>query len=132
MATRVNQKYRESLSRRERFAIWVTNRIGTVECAIIFSGIGIGSIVGVITNNTLLALVCGSFSSYFLQLVLLPLIMVSQNLQQRHQEILAEKDYESDLRSEKLLSKMKDELIVIKERLYDIEQALLLDKDDKK
>lgn len=46
-----------------------------------------------------------------LQLVLLSIIMVGQNLQQRHAEFVAEKDYESDLRSERLLQEIRGFLL---------------------
>lgn len=62
----------------EKLAIWVTDRMATVWCAYIFSIIGIGSIIGVVTNNVTLGLVCGAVSSYFIQLVTLPLIMYTQ------------------------------------------------------
>jgi len=65
----------------KKLALWVTKNVGTIWCAYIFAAIGVGSLVGVITNNTLLAIFCGAISSYFLQLVLLPIIMVGQNIQ---------------------------------------------------
>ncbi len=46
----------------------------------------------------------------FLQLVLLSIIMVGQNLQQRHQMFLAEKDYESDLRSERDITRLESKI----------------------
>lgn len=75
-------------------ATGVTDRVATIECAILFLGIGIGSLVGVITGNTVLALACGAVSSYVLQLVLLPLIMLKQAVQDRHTDARAETDHE--------------------------------------
>src|SRR5512146_360900 len=40
-------------------------------------------------------------SSGFLQLVLLPLILIGQNLQGRHSELRAQHDYETNVRAEK-------------------------------
>ena len=40
-------------------------------------------------------------SSGYLQLILLPLIMVGQNLQGRHAELRAEHDYETNIKAEK-------------------------------
>ena len=74
-------------------ATWVTDRVASIECAILFLGIGIGSLVGVITGNTVLALACGAVSSYVLQLVLLPLIMLRQAVQDRHTDARAEVDH---------------------------------------
>ncbi len=110
MAIHINKQHKNTLSKQEKIAIWVTDRIGTFTCAVIFAGIGIGSLIGVITNNTILALAFGAVSSYFLQLVLLPLIMVSQNLTQRHQELLAEETYEAaikdDINTEEIIKKL--------------------------
>ena len=100
------QQHLERLNGKERFALWVTNHVGTVECAIVFALIGIGSIIGLITNNTALALVCGAVSSYFLQLVLLPIIMVGQNLQNKHSELRAELDLKVDQDSEGILKEI--------------------------
>ena len=40
-------------------------------------------------------------SSGFLQLILLPLILIQQNLQSRHDELRAQHDYETNLKAEK-------------------------------
>ena len=74
-------------------AAWITERVGTMWCAYVFTGIGAGSLVGVITGNAVLALACGAISSYVLQLVLLPVIMVGQRVQQAHSDARAEQDH---------------------------------------
>jgi uncharacterized membrane protein YhiD involved in acid resistance len=70
----------------EKIALWITKHVGTMTCAYIFLVIGIGSLVGIITGNTTLALACGAISSYVLQLVLLPIIIVGQNLNSKKTE----------------------------------------------
>lgn len=110
MAHPATIEHYELMSKREKFADWVTNHVGTLECAIVFAGIGTTSIYGILTGNILLGTALGAFSSYFLQLVLLPLIMVSQNLQQRHAELLAEKDYEADSESERNLIRLESKV----------------------
>jgi uncharacterized membrane protein len=87
----------ERLSVNDRIAVWVSANVGTMICAYIFAFIGVASIVGVLTNNTLLALVTGSLSSYFLQLVLLPIIMVGQNVQSRHSELQADEAFKTTM-----------------------------------
>lgn len=90
----VNQQHQaEHLSFNARLALWISSHVGSMVCAYIFAGIGIGSLVGVLTNNTLLALLCGSFSSYFLQLVLLPILALGQNILGRHAELQAEEQF---------------------------------------
>jgi len=50
-------------------------------CAYVFSIVGALGIEGALTNNVGLVLIIGSISGYFLQLVLLPIIIVGQNVQ---------------------------------------------------
>lgn len=97
-------------------ATWVTDRVATIECAILFLGIGVGSLVGVITGNTVLALACGAVSSYVLQLVLLPLIMLKQAVQDRHTDARAEIDHETLGHTTEVLATIDrklDQLLVI-------------------
>lgn len=76
-------------------AVVLTKSVGTMLCAYIFAFIGVGSLIGVFTGNVFLALVFGSISSYFLQLVLLPVIIVGQNVLNRKQELQAEEQFET-------------------------------------
>lgn len=80
----------------KRFNDWlalkITKYVGTMYCAYLFTVIGIMGITGALTNNVKIVLVVGAISGYFLQLVLLPIIMVGQNLQnhqhkERHEEL---------------------------------------------
>ena len=71
----------------------ITGAVGTMYCAYLFAIIGIMAIVGAFTGNVGLVLIVGSISGYFLQLVLLPIIIVGQNLQgkkheKRHNEMI--------------------------------------------
>ena len=74
-------------------ALWITKHVGTMGCAYVFAAIGVGSLIGALTGNALLALTCGAVSSYFLQLVLLPIIMVGQNVQQAHADAVSEQNH---------------------------------------
>lgn len=93
----VNDMHAERLSTNDRIAVWISKNVGTMICAYVFAAIGIGSLVGALTNNATLALLCGSLSSYFLQLVLLPIIMVGQNVQGRHAELQAEEAFKTTM-----------------------------------
>lgn len=93
----VNDMHAERLSTNDRIAVWISKNVGTMICAYMFAAIGIGSLVGALTNNATLALLCGSLSSYFLQLVLLPIIMVGQNVQGRHAELQAEEAFKTTM-----------------------------------
>lgn len=83
----------ERLSTNDRIALFICKNIGTMICAYIFTGIGIMSLVGAVTGNALLAATFGALSSYLLQLVLLPIIIVGQNVQARHSELMAEEQF---------------------------------------
>jgi len=91
----LHTKEQETASLNTRIAVWLTRNVGTMQCAYIFAGIGIGSLIGVFTHNTLLAVTCGSLSSYFLQLVLLPILSVGQNVLGRHNELMAEEQFKT-------------------------------------
>lgn len=80
-----------------RLAVTLTRYTGTMWTAYLFAGIGIGSLVGVFTNNVYLALLCGSISSYFLQLVLLPIIMTGQNVLGRKAELQADEAFKTTM-----------------------------------
>lgn len=80
-----------------RVAVGLTRSVGTMTTAYLFAAIGIASLVGVFTGNTLLALACGSLSSYFLQLVLLPILSVGQNVLGRKAEIQADEAYKTTM-----------------------------------
>jgi hypothetical protein len=61
-------------------AIHITKNVGTMYCAYLFAVIGIMGVVGAFTGNGQIVLIVGAISGYFLQLVLLPVIMVGQNI----------------------------------------------------
>lgn len=89
------QEHEKSLSRQERLASWIANHVGTIYffyfCCLLallplfFTG--------------LLPLV-QFISSAFLQLVLLPIILISQNLQNRHTELRSEHEYSLNIKEE--------------------------------
>lgn len=107
----------------ERLAVWITNHTGTMECAYIFFGIGVGSLVGYFTGNVFLAAVCGATSSYLLQLVLLPVIQLGQQVQGRKQELAidqAHKNTEKSLHNDEQMMRhlnAQDEKILAIERI---------------
>jgi hypothetical protein len=95
----VHRKEQEAAGFNTHFAVWLTKHVGTMTCAYLFAGIGIGSLVGVAANNVFLAAVFGSLSSYFLQLVLLPILSVGQNVLGRRQELQADEMFETSQRT---------------------------------
>lgn len=82
-----------------RLAVWLTRNVGTMACAYVFAVIGIAGLIGAFTNNASLVLIFGSISSYFLQLVLLPVILVGGNVLNRHQELQTEETFQTSQHS---------------------------------
>ncbi len=91
----------------EKFAVFLTRNVGSMATAYAFvflALIGLLSILGYLTP--LVALLVTWLSQTFIQLVLLPVIMVGNNTISKHQEIQADivfKDTEENLRDAKLL-----------------------------
>lgn len=92
----VRLEHKQSLKPLERFAVWMTKRVGTMAfffaCAIMVT-------VPLIFKSTMP--VIQYISSGYLQLILLPLIMVGQNLQGRASDLRAENDYEVNVKAER-------------------------------
>jgi len=102
----VNIEHRQRLTRLERVAIQITDRVGTMG---FFLLILTWTIVW-LTWNTLApaalrfdpypAFVLWLFLSNVIQIFLMPLLMVGQNLQGRHAEARAEADFEINTKAE--------------------------------
>ena len=63
-------------------------------CAYLFAVIGIMGVTAALTNNTGLVLLVGAISGYFLQLFLLPVIIVGQNVQAAASDARAKATYD--------------------------------------
>lgn len=91
-----NEVHRSRLSKTDKIALFITTRIGTMGffyfCLILVS-------LPLIFSSAMP--VVQYLSSGYLQLILLPLILVGQNLQSRHSELRAQHDYETNLKAEK-------------------------------
>jgi len=103
----VNIRHRESFTRLEKFAVWITNHIGTMGfffIVLIWTSLWLLwniSAPSQLRFDTVPAFVLWLFISNMLQLLFLPLIMIGQNLQGRHAELRAENDFEVNLKAEK-------------------------------
>lgn len=74
-------------------AVTVTKSVGTMWAAYVFTLIAIGGGVAVITQNAFLTALSVLISQTFLQLVLLPIIIVGQNVISEAQDERAEADH---------------------------------------
>jgi len=103
----VNQQHGQSLSPLERFATQVTEHVGTMGFFLII----LAWTVLWLSWNALgpkaarfdpyPAFVLWLFISNMIQILLMPLIMIGQNLQSRHTEARAESDYEVNVKAER-------------------------------
>jgi uncharacterized membrane protein len=103
----VNVEHREHLSKLEKFAMWITEHVGTMGFFLII----FAWTVLWLTWNTLgpdasrfdpyPAFVLWLFISNMIQIMLMPLIMIGQNLQGRHAEARAEADFDVNLKAER-------------------------------
>ncbi len=101
-----NIEYQKKLSSLDRFAVWITNHIGTMG---FFFVILAWTIIWLSWNvlaptswrfDPFPAFVLWLFISNMIQLFFLPLIMVGQNLQGLHAEARAEADFEINMKAE--------------------------------
>lgn len=103
----INKSHRERLSKLDKLAMFVTNKVGTMG----FFFIIVTWTICWLAWNTLgpvelqfdpfPAFVMWLFISNMIQIMLMPLIMIGQNLQSKHSEIRAEHEYETSIKSER-------------------------------
>jgi len=102
----VNKEFSEKLSRIDRFAVWITNRVGTMGFfLVIFAWTVLWLGWNLLAPKPLqfdppMGFVLWLFISNLIQILLMPLIMVGQNIQGRHSEARAENDLEVNVRAE--------------------------------
>jgi hypothetical protein len=75
-----------------RFGLWITIVVGTMWCAYLFTGIALVALPDAVKQGTYFIVVW--LSSSFLQLVLLPIIIVGQNIQAKAADKRAEETYQ--------------------------------------
>jgi hypothetical protein len=75
-----------------RIGLAITTAVGTMICAYVFGVIALVSLPSAITSHNLTVIIAW-ISSNFLQLVLLPVIIVGQNLQARAADRRSEQTY---------------------------------------
>lgn len=103
----VNEEHKRNLTRLERSAVWITDKVGSMGFFIL---IFVWTILW-LGWNTLApqgsrfdpfpAFVLWLFISNMLQIFLMPLIMIGQNIQGRHSEARAESDFDINVKAEK-------------------------------
>ncbi len=128
----INLEHRERLSKLDKLALWVTVRVGTMGFFLIIFG---WTVIWLGWN--ILAPAPWSFDPYpgfvlwlfisnLIQILLMPLIMVGQNLQGRHSEARASADFEVNTQSEReievILQHLENQNELILRILHHLEQ----------
>ena len=100
------KEYQKNMTPLERFAVWITDGVGSIGFFIILS---VWTAVWLLWNiyapkgfrfDPFPSFVLWLFISNVIQLILLPLVMVGQNIQSRYSEKRAEIDLDVNLKSE--------------------------------
>jgi hypothetical protein len=76
-----------------KVALIITSVVGTMWCAYVFAVLGLTGIAAAVSNSVTVVLIVGAVSGYFLQLVLLPIIIVGQNIQGKASDKRSEQTY---------------------------------------
>lgn len=103
----VNAEHKETLTRLEGFAVWITDKVGSmgfflIICTWTTLWLGWNTIASKeLRFDPFPAFVLWLFISNVLQMFLMPLIMIGQNLQGRHSEARAESDFEVNVKAER-------------------------------
>jgi uncharacterized membrane protein len=116
MPRNVNKEHKQSFTALDKIALFITKKVGTMWCAILFSILALISLPEALEEGT--ASTANWLTQTFLQLVLLSIIMVGQNLQRRHSKLRAEADYETNLEE-------KRDIEILAQRLDTIEKEKL-------
>lgn len=130
----VNAVHAESLGAVERLAIWITDHVGSMG---FFLVIFVWTAVWLAWNalgpkalrfDPFPAFVLWLFISNMIQIFLMPLIMVGQNLQNRHSEARAESDYEVNVKAEREIEAILMHLEAQAEKIEKILQGMVNEK----
>ncbi len=120
-----NEIHKSRLSKTDKLALYITSKVGTMGffyfCLVLVT-------LPLFFSSTMSIIQYAS--SGYLQLILLPLILVGQNLQSRHSELRAQHDYETNLKAEKEieaillhLEKQDEVMLEILKKIETLEKA---------
>ncbi|MGC8865525.1 MAG: DUF1003 domain-containing protein [Bacteroidales bacterium] len=118
--------HRENLSVAERFAVWLTHRVGTIGfffiiCLWTLLWLGFNTLAPPpLRFDPYPAFVLWLFISNMIQIFLMPLIMVGQNLDSKHSEIRAENDYHINLKTEAEVAEIKQKLDLLLQEINEL------------
>jgi len=105
----INIEHREKLTTIQKTAVWITEHVGTMGFFVVILFWTVGWLFWNVFASSEMqfdpfpGFVLWLFISNMIQLLLLPLIMIGQNIQGRHAEARAEADFEVNSKAEREL-----------------------------
>ena len=90
----VNITHQEHLGVLDKLGLSITRVVGTMVAAILFSILSLISLPSALATHDKIIIVSW-LAQTFLQLVLLPIILVGQNIQSKHSEALSEEEFKT-------------------------------------
>jgi len=124
----INNEQKLKLSKLDRFAVEITNRVGTMG---FFLTIFTWTVLWLGWNtlapkplrfDPVPGFVLWLFISNMIQIFLMPLIMIGQNLQGSHAEARAEADFEINTKAELEIEAILEQLEVIHQNILDLKK----------
>lgn len=113
-----------------QLAVWLTEHVGTMWTAYIFSVIAIVGLFGILgLLSPIVAFLVAWISQTFIQLVLLPIIMVGQNVLGRKSELQADEEYATTMKSYADLEGVMKRLNDMDEKIFSLEQLVKVQTD---
>lgn len=112
----INVEHKERLSKLEHFAVWITERVGTMGFFLIiflWTILWLGWNVfapAELTFDPYPAFVLWLFISNMIQIFLMPLLLIGQNLQGKHASARAEADFEVNTKAEREIGTILEHL----------------------
>ena len=113
-----------------QIAVWLTEHVGTMWTAYAFAVlaiIGLFAILGLL--SPIVALLIAWISQTFLQLVLLPVIMVGQNVLGRKTELQADESYATTMKTFADIEAVMKHLNEQDEKIFQLEQLIKAQTD---
>jgi len=121
-----NIKHKESLTTLDKVAVFITSIVGTMWCAIAFTLLTLVSLPDAIRGGK--ATIISWIAQTFLQLVLLSVIMVGQNLQNKHSEARADYNFDVNVKAELEIETILQHLENQNEEIKEIAKKLEINK----
>jgi uncharacterized membrane protein len=111
----VNQRHAAKMNPLDKAGLVITKLVGTMIAAILFTCLALISLPAALKTHDKIIIVAW-IAQTFLQLVLLPIIMVGQNLQGQHTELMADEEFQTTQTTYKDL----EHLILVNQKQLDL------------